>query len=434
MASSSAPLVSAVLQGQLERREPAALLKRWQPKYVMLYTDGVMGYFKSNAQDAQMIQAERLVGVTAAAAELEFLVKDQDGKTIELRACSHADRNTWVSVITQTLGKLRALKPLKAAAAAGTPRAIGDKYALGERLGEGVAGHVNRGVNKLTGHEVAIKTIDKRKFLRTERAVTTTKREINIMRRLSERGGHPHVVNLYDVFESPESIFIVMELVEGWQLFDRVIERGSYSETQAATVMYILAATLDYMHAMGILHRDLKPENILLARNSDTNIKLIDFGMSNEDQSGTTQFISKCGTPVYMAPEMFAENPKYNESVDVWATGVLLYIMLSGALPFYSDDPIEFAQVLANAEANLVLHDEDWVGVSAPAKDLIRRILVSDPAVRMSTTEVMANPWVVSRITDPITGRSLVQTGQPLDRRRLNSEGAAAGGIPSPEA
>eukprot|EP01052_Picozoa_sp_SAG31_P008175 SAG31_NODE_406_length_16063_cov_22.636056_7_plen_424_part_00 len=402
--------VIVVLQGQLERRE-RSFLRRWQPKLVTLYSNGAIGYSKNTSQSTQIIALEQLVDA-AAVSNLEFTVTDQTGMKTELRAYSTADMNTWVSEIKHIVDGLQTADRPR-------PRSIGDKYAFGEQLGEGVAGHVHRGINKMTGQEVAIKTIDKRKFLRTERAITTTKREINIMRRLSEMGSHPHVVNLYDVFESPDSIFIVMELVDGGQLFDRVIERGSYSETQAATVTYILASTLDYMHAIGILHRDLKPENILLTRNSDTNIKLIDFGMSNI-KDGNGQFISKCGTPVYMAPEMFDEHPKYNESVDVWAVGVLLYIMLSGALPFYSDDPTEFAAVLKDAEANLIFHDEDWVGVSEPAKTLIRKILVSDPTQRLSTTEVMADPWVLSRITDPITGRSRLQSGQALDRRRLH--------------
>ena len=133
------------------------------------------------------------------------------------------------------------------------------------------------------------------------------------------------------------------------------------------------------------------------------------------DQRKTTaQTDVKCGTPVYMEPEMFADNPKYNESVDVWATGVLLYIMLSGALPFYSDDPMEFASVLAEAEENLVFHDEDWTHVSDEAKALIQQILVSDPMRRLKSPQILGHPWVVGNATQSPGGSQA-----PLDRHRL---------------
>ena len=396
------PQVGITYEGYLERKEGS----RWSKVYAVMFSDGSLRCFKKTAADASPSHVEMAVEAQPVGM-LDMHVTNQTGARVEFRAGGAEDRDNWACAIRQALGTHAALQ-----ASAGDVRRRG-KYAIGEQLGEGVAGHVHRGFDNQARMEVAIKTIDKRKYLRTERAITTTKREIDIMRRLSEQGGHPHVVDLYDVFETPDSIYIVMELVDGGQLFDRVIERGSYSENQAATVMWTLVSTLDYMHALGILHRDLKPENILLARGSDTHIKLIDFGMSNIG-AANTKFVSKCGTPVYMAPEMFADNPKYNESVDVWATGVLLYIMLSGALPFYSDDPMEFASVLAEAEENLVFHDEDWTHVSDEAKALIQQILVSDPMRRLKSPQILGHPWVVGNATQSPGGSQA-----PLDRHRL---------------
>eukprot|EP01046_Picozoa_sp_COSAG06_P082153 COSAG06_NODE_29214_length_560_cov_1.234273_1_plen_175_part_01 len=121
----------------------------------------------------------------------------------------------------------------------------------------------------------------------------------------------------------------VMEFVAGGQLFDRAVELGTYSEVDAACVVYRLVSTLDFLHEHGVMHRDLKPENIMLAMDSNTDIKLIDFGMSSLTE-GLCALHSKCGTPVYMAPELFSGN--YDMAVDIWAGGVILFILLSGVL------------------------------------------------------------------------------------------------------
>jgi len=262
---------------------------------------------------------------------------------------------------------------------------------VGKMLGSGVAGEVHTAVHRETNAKVAIKTISTTKFLVNERSVTTTRREIDIMKKLSSmETSHPNVVDLYAVIETADNVYIVMELVEGGELFDHVVDMGAYTEPMAAEVMRKLVTTLGFLHSQGIVHRDLKPENILCEKDSDTNIKITDFGLSNI-MSASNILRSKCGTPVYMAPEMLQNRP-YNELVDVWAAGILLYIMLSGTLPFYADNPDDFLELVLSSSFSFP--DSEWADVGEEAKDLIRKILVPDPKRRLTVRQILAHPWL----------------------------------------
>lgn len=194
---------------------------------------------------------------------------------------------------------------------------------------------MHRGTDRETGRAVAVKVIPQDQYTAHAQQHASMRREIEILQGLTSRGGHPHIVQVLDAYDTGPAVHIVMEFIGGGQLFDKVVELGCYTEVDAACVIYRLVATLEFLHAHGVMHRDLKPENILLVEGSTTDIKLIDFGMSQLTQSSRT-LRSKCGTPVYMAPEMFSQ--KYDESVDIWAAGVILYIMLGAVLPFYSDN------------------------------------------------------------------------------------------------
>lgn len=156
--------------------------------------------------------------------------------------------------------------------------------------------------------------------------------------------------------------------------------------------MQNLVTTLSFLHSLGIVHRDLKPENILCKKGSDTDIKITDFGLSNI-MPASALLRSKCGTPVYMAPEMLQNRP-YDESVDIWAAGILLYIILSGTLPFYADNPDDFLELVLNSSFSFP--DSEWANVSEAAKDLIRKILVPDPKRRLSSSQILAHPWMVA--------------------------------------
>lgn len=206
-------------------------------------------------------------------------------------------------------------------------------------LGQGaVAGVVVRkGTHRATGEQVAIKEIPKR-VLTTSRQRETTRREMEIMTAVSS-GAPPElaVVRLYAIIETSEMIYIVMELVEGGELFDHIVDEGCYDERKARKVMRQMLHALRHLHTLGIIHRDIKPENILCSDSSGESIKIADFGLSNTF-SPSMMLKSQCGTPVYMAPEMLQRH-SYTTSVDVWSAGIVMYIILSGSMPFYAENP-----------------------------------------------------------------------------------------------
>eukprot|EP01052_Picozoa_sp_SAG31_P035074 SAG31_NODE_4185_length_3494_cov_1.707511_2_plen_193_part_00 len=177
------------------------------------------------------------------------------------------------------------------------------------------------------------------------------------------------------MIETRENLHLVMELVEGGELFSRVCDKGVYTEPEARRVMNGLCEALQLLHKNGIVHRDIKPENILLKSDEeDCHIKLTDFGLSNTMDGDFLK--SKCGTPVYMAPEMLQRKP-YDTKVDVWSCGIILYIVVSGTLPFYADNPDEFLELVLDSQFEFP--DDDtfkWSSLSDEIQDLIKQILI----------------------------------------------------------
>ena len=180
-----------------------------------------------------------------------------------------------------------------------------------------------------------------------------------------------------------------MEVVCGGDLFENIVEDGEYTEQEAKVVMASLLSALQFLHAQKIVHRDLKPDNILCK--SRLEIKLADFGLSNLLPDSDQPFLkSLCGTPVYMAPEMLQNRP-YDKSVDVWSAGIIMYILMSGSLPFFADNPIEFLEVVLYSE--FTFPDAEWGAVSYTAKGLIRKMLIPDPRKRPTVDDILADPW-----------------------------------------
>ena len=194
-----------------------------------------------------------------------------------------------------------------------------DLYEVGEVLGHGHFAVVNRGVNKETGEAVAIKAIEKG---RTD--VSAIRREVAILQKV---GSHPNIVALRDVFETEDRWYLVMELVTGGELFERLVKRGPYSEKEASRLMRQMAEAIAWLHSQGVCHRDLKPENLLLSQkdpSGEITLKICDFGLSVAlGQDGTLN--EKQGTWAYWAPEMWTGH--YGKQVDMWSLGVILYIM-----------------------------------------------------------------------------------------------------------
>ena len=230
----------------------------------------------------------------------------------------------------------------------------------------------------------AVKIIDKSKV----EDMGDIEREVDIMGMVD----HPNVIKLFEIFNEPKKMNLIMELVTGGELFDRIVARGNYSEKDAAVVMKTLCEALSYLHKMNVVHRDLKPENILLATEAeDAPIKIADFGLArmvdNKEMMKTA-----CGTPGYVAPEVLQNKGYSSGAVDMWSTGVILYILLCGFPPFYEEElPALFDQIL---KGRYDFPSPWWDNISDSAKQLVRAMLTVDPKKRITAEEALHHPWI----------------------------------------
>ncbi|XP_059923237.1 calcium/calmodulin-dependent protein kinase type IV [Gadus macrocephalus] len=263
--------------------------------------------------------------------------------------------------------------------------AVEDFYTMGSELGRGATSIVFRCEEKQTQKPFALKvlkkTIDK-KIVRTE---------IGVLLRLS----HPNIIRLKEIFETETNITLVLELVTGGELFDRIVERGYYSERDAAHVIHQILEAVAYLHENGVVHRDLKPENLLYEDMSlDAPLKIADFGLSKiiDDQ---VPMKTVCGTPGYCAPEILRGNA-YGPEVDMWSVGVILYILLCGFEPFFDPrgDQYMYSRIL-NCDYQFV--SPWWDEVSLNAKDLVSRLILQDPRKRLTVQEALCHPWVLGK-------------------------------------
>ncbi|XP_062189353.1 calcium-dependent protein kinase 17 isoform X2 [Phragmites australis] len=261
-----------------------------------------------------------------------------------------------------------------------------DHYALGKKLGQGQFGTTYQCVEKATGKEFACKSIAKRKLVSDE-DVEDVRREIQIMHHLA---GHPNVVSIVGAYEDAVAVHLVMELCAGGELFDRIIQRGHYSEKAAAQLARVIIGVVEACHSLGVMHRDLKPENFLFVNHKeDAPLKAIDFGLSIFFKPGET-FSDVVGSPYYVAPEVLMKY--YGCEVDVWSTGVIIFILLSGVPPFWDESEQGiFKQVL---KGDLDFSSEPWPSISGSAKDLVRKMLIRDPRKRLTAHEALCHPWV----------------------------------------
>ncbi|KAL8129549.1 hypothetical protein V2J09_018704 [Rumex salicifolius] len=263
---------------------------------------------------------------------------------------------------------------------------IRDLYAMGRKLGQGQFGVTYLCTEIQTAKEYACKSISKRKLISRE-DVEDVRREIQIMHHLA---GHKYIVAIKGAYEDPLYVHIVMELCNGGELFDRIIQRGHYSERKAAELIRIVVGVVETCHSLGVMHRDLKPENFLLVnKDDDFSLKAIDFGLSVFFKPGQW-FTDVVGSPYYVAPEVLKK--KYGPEADVWTAGVILYILLSGVPPFWA----ETQQGIFDAvlKGHIDFESEPWPVISDSAKDLIRMMLCSNPADRLTAHQVLCHPWI----------------------------------------
>ncbi|NXJ85785.1 DCLK3 kinase, partial [Trogon melanurus] len=258
-------------------------------------------------------------------------------------------------------------------------------YEIGRTIGDGNFAVVKECRHCGSNQIYAMKIVDKSKLKGKEDMMES---EILIIRSLS----HPNIVSLIEVYETEAEIYLILEYVPGGDLFDAIIESVKFTEHDAAVMITDLCEALVYIHGKNIVHRDLKPENLLVQHNADksTTLKLADFGLAKQV---TKPIFTVCGTPTYVAPEILAEKG-YGLEVDMWAAGVILYILLCGFPPFRSQDrdQEELFQIIQLGHYEFL--SPYWDNISAAAKDLITRLLIVDPQKRYTARQVLQHPWI----------------------------------------
>uniref|UniRef100_A0A8C5GIU1 Serine/threonine-protein kinase DCLK2 n=1 Tax=Gouania willdenowi TaxID=441366 RepID=A0A8C5GIU1_GOUWI len=267
---------------------------------------------------------------------------------------------------------------------------INDKYKVGKVIGDGNFAVVKECVERSSGQEFALKVIDKARCSGKEHLIEN---EVAVLRRVR----HPSIIQLIEVDETPSQLFLVMELVKGGDLFDAITSSMKYSERDASAMVFNLAGAIKYLHRMNIVHRDIKPENLLVCEYPDgtKSLKLGDFGLATVVEG---PLYTVCGTPTYVAPEIIAETG-YGLKVDIWAAGVIAYILLCGFPPFRSENNVQeelFDQIL---RGKLEFPSPDWDAVSLSAKMLISQMLQVNVDARFTAEEVLSHPWVTVRET-----------------------------------
>ncbi|XP_073478238.1 calcium/calmodulin-dependent protein kinase type II subunit beta isoform X13 [Aquarana catesbeiana] len=266
-----------------------------------------------------------------------------------------------------------------------------DEYQLYEEIGKGAFSVVRRCVKLCTGHEYAAKIINTKKL--SARDHQKLEREARICRLLK----HPNIVRLHDSISEEGFHYLIFDLVTGGELFEDIVAREYYSEADAShCIQQILEAVL-HCHQMGVVHRDLKPENLLLASKcKGAAVKLADFGLAIEVQGEQQAWFGFAGTPGYLSPEVLRKEA-YGKPVDIWACGVILYILLVGYPPFWDEDQHKlYQQIKAGAYD---FPSPEWDTVTPEAKNLINQMLTINPGKRISAHEALKHPWVCQRST-----------------------------------
>jgi len=263
---------------------------------------------------------------------------------------------------------------------------IRDFYDIGKTLGVGSFAIVKECVNKKTGEKYAVKIIDKKHIEGQEDMI---KSEVNVIKQLK----HPNIICLKEFYESERDIYLVTDLAKGGELFDHIIENGSFTEKDAAHLVKQILEAVNYMHKKNIVHRDLKPENLLFKDKSvQSPLMVTDFGLSKFTEASSLLNTS-CGTPGYVAPEIISRKG-HGVAVDLWSIGVITYVLLCGYQPFYGDDQAQLFKAILDAD--YAFEKEYWSDISEDAKDFIRNLLVINPNNRMTSEQALKHKWLVT--------------------------------------
>lgn len=265
-----------------------------------------------------------------------------------------------------------------------TGRKVEDFYEIGEQLGRGSFSIVKRARSKQDGKEYALKVIQ-RKHIKQK----LLQREIEILKKVK----HPNILPLYDVFENEDYVYLVLGLATGGELFDRIVERGHYTERETCLIVKQILEAVKYLHDQGVIHRDLKPENLLCSNDFDKTLHIYvsDFGLSRMFE--TNELITTyCGSPEYVAPEVLECGKRgipYEKSIDLWSVGVITYILLTGFLPFYDANHKQLFKKIQNVDYTW----DDCPTVSPQAKHFIEHLLVKDPKKRITAEQALEHAF-----------------------------------------
>ena len=280
------------------------------------------------------------------------------------------------------------------------------KYEIAEVLGVGSTSICHRCIEIATGNDRACKIIDKTEIdPQYQSMMDQFYMEIETLRSLK----HPNIIQLFDVYISEEKIYIIMELMTGGELFDYVVQKGTLTEEEASRIVRMVTSALVYMHSKNVIHRDLKPENLLLSHkprsSHDIEVKIIDFGLSKIMPETNTVASSFLGTRGYLAPEMI-QRRDYTKSVDAWALGVIVFVLLCGCLPF--DDDCQTIPNSPDLRSKFTLRFPRWAkDLSKSAKDLLNHLLDIDSKRRYTAEQALRHPWVAG---DTASKDSLLQS------------------------
>ena len=280
-----------------------------------------------------------------------------------------------------------------------------DIYEVKNKLGSGKFGLVKLGIDKKTGQKVAIKIMKKSTMDSSDLELVRT--EIEILKICQ----HPNIIRLYNVFENADYLYIIMEYCSGGDLFSYLENRSfRVSEKRASTIIHKMSTAVYYMHSFGVVHRDLKPENVLMTSDDDdSDIRILDFGLSK-----ILGPYEKCdepyGTLTYCAPEIIVDEP-YSKAVDLWSLGIMSYLMVSGKLPFNSEDENEIARQVVYDEPDYI-RNPIWKSITPECKDFIKRLLEKDQYKRMTIKQLLEHKWI-----------KMYDTNKYTEKRRSNGGG-----------